>query len=111
MAFVSNQWLNRGENLRRRSYHPVAVGLTVEESYDDWSRENDVIVEIHAKRSTGEYQTLLLSRDDVDMITDLVVGHASKTGKKRQVRNLVASLADADLIGIFSQSLRQRLKR
>jgi hypothetical protein len=108
MGFVSNQWLNRGMGIRKRSYRPVAVAVSCKEASDAWSRRNDVAIEFTARKAGGEYQTLHLSPAEVDKVAAAIVGRMSEEARKALTPSLLRGLSDAEFLKVLASDLRKR---
>jgi len=99
MGFISNQWLNRGQGLRRRRYAPVSVRVVCDQPGDAWSLTNEVKLEFTARRSNGEFQSLHLTQTEIDAAVDVVMDAASAEARERMLKRLRLSAAEADAIG------------
>ena len=110
MGYVSNQWLNRGQGLRNRSYNPVPVTITCQETTDAWSQRNEVRVDFTARRPNGQYQTLHLSRAEADAVAATVVSSMSQQGRERLLHGLLRGLSHAKLLRALAVDLRKRVR-
>ena len=109
MAYMSNQWLNRGYGLRNRSYSPVRVKVSAKKPKDSWSHFNKIDVEVVATRDNGQYQTLHLSAAEVVNVVDIVVGASSEAMRRRLVSELLRGMNDQELLSILNDDLKKRV--
>jgi len=110
MGFISNQWLNRGQGLRNRSYNPVEVSVSCYEATDAWSKENAVTTEVKVHSSNGEYQTLDLSQSEADDAARALVATMSAVTKERLLQDLLRELSHAKLLRALAFDLRKRVR-
>jgi hypothetical protein len=110
MGFVSNQWLNRGRGIRKRSYQPVPVSIACDWASDRWSRDHEVVIEFTARRSNLEFQTLHLSLAEVDRASLELAGCISSRGRARLLAKLLGGLSDSELLKTLSPDLSRRVR-
>ena len=108
MAFLSNQWLNKGQSLFERKYHPVPIEVTAVGATDDWSREHNVSVELQGERANGEYQVMLLTTQELDRVLEVVIDGCSETARKHIAARLLRTLSDTELVALLAQVLKSR---
>lgn len=73
MGHISNQWLNRGEGIRNRSYHPVPVTIYGSKSTSLWARNHGATFKLKARRQNGEYHLVNLSQSELDQAAEAMV--------------------------------------
>lgn len=110
MAFISNQWLGRGQGARSRGYKPVFVLLDCAKSRDEWSERNDTNVEFTATKLDDEYQTLHLSQVEVDAIAKTIVESMSLQAREKLIVDLLGPLSNAKLLRLVALDLRNRVR-
>ncbi len=110
MGYISNQWLNRGQGLRNRSYNPVAVTISCGKATDSWSERNEVKAEFTARRAGGQYQTLHLSETEADTVAGTFVAHMSRQARDKVLSMLLRELSHARLLRALAVELRTRVR-
>lgn len=90
MGYLNETWLE-GAPLRDRSHSPVKVSLE-RLSLNDWDKDNHIEAGLNIVREDGDYQHLLFTMNDL----------------KRLLPDLLAPLADADLLRCFEAALALR---
>jgi len=108
MGFISNQWLNRGQGVRNRKYHPVQVDISVRKATSTWSQEHHIRAAFTARRSTAEYQTLHLTEGEADKVAGTIVSCMSRQGRENLLHGLLKELTDAKLLKALAFDLRTR---
>jgi hypothetical protein len=111
MGFVSNQWLNRGMGLRKRSYHPVPVSIECEEARDSWSRQNEVVIGLFARKTGGEYHSLYLSQAEVDKAAVTLVARMTERKREALLDQLLRDLSNESLLKALLADLKKRVAR
>ena len=110
MGFISNQWLNRGQRLKNRSYSPVAVSITSGTPKDQWSQEREIRIEFTAKREIGEYQTLHLSALEAEGAVRPILACCSEEVRAEILRELLGRLSDPELLRTLAADVRKRVQ-
>jgi hypothetical protein len=110
VGYISNQWLGRGQGLRNRSYHPVAVSISADRAVDNWSERNAINLEFTARRTNGEYQTVHLSQAEADAITPTIVACISRKRREELLLMLLRELSHARLLRVLALDLRKRMR-
>jgi hypothetical protein len=111
MGFMSNQWLNRGQGLRNRSYGPVPVTASATKPTSSWSKRNEVAVEIIATRPNGQFQTLHLTAGEAEKAASIIVKACSKSLRMKIADELLDELSDADLHAVLAGIFRRRVDK
>ena len=110
MGFISNQWLNRGQKLRNRTYSPKPVSVECLQPSDTWSKSNEVFAEFNARKNDGLYQTLHLSQQEVDAAGPQLFGCMSGTARETLIAEWMRTLSNAKLLRILALDLRDRVR-
>lgn len=99
MAYVTNQWL-KGIAQRNRSYHPIRVEISARPSADKWSTAHKVVADLTMRRVDKDYQSLLLTLDDLDIALPIVSMLAEKNMRIRVAVEALNTLKDNELIAV-----------
>lgn len=110
MGFISNQWLNRGMGYRARGYSPVPVGIECQSASGAWALNTGARVKITARRSNGEYQTVFLTQEEVDLVAEALAPRISVKAQERLLRNMLRVLSQAKLLRLLAFDLRDRVR-
>jgi hypothetical protein len=110
VGFISNQWVNRGQGLRNRRYKPVPVSLLCEPSTDLWSSDNQTEVELSARRSNGEMQTVHFSQAEVDQAAPVFVRRMLPEVREQLLVELVGELSREKFLRLLALDLRTRVR-
>ena len=110
MGHISNQWLNRGQGLRNRSYWPVPVAISSKQPRDSWSERNAVVLELTARKPDGKYQSLHLSQSEADEAAGTLVDSMSSAARDRLVVALLRELSNAKLLRALAMDLKSRVR-
>lgn len=97
MAKITNQWLNRGQGRRSRSFSPVNVEVNAVNPSTTWSKQNGIAVEITAKRVNQQYQELYLTTADAEKVAQSVLQACGDEYRLRVAEELLDRISDADL--------------
>lgn len=109
MGFMSNQWLNRGQGVRNRSYSPVPVELSLRKASDSWSQANQIRAELTArKKHSAQHQTLHLTEPEADKLAGTIVSCMSRKAREALLQSLLKELSDAMLLKALAFDLRRR---
>lgn len=112
MGFMSNQWLNRGQGVRNRSYNPVPVEVSVEKATDGWSQRNEIRAAFTArKKYSAQHQTLHLTELEADKLASTIASCMSRKGREKLLLGLLKELSDAMLLRVLALDLRARKRR
>lgn len=105
MGYMSRQWLNRGQQIRDRSYGPIPVEVSCYP--DDF---NGMRVRFSARKSDGQYQTLFLSETEVNAAIRLFIPYASTEMRGKVLLTLMRELSHAKLLRTLAQELQKRFR-
>jgi len=111
MAYMSNQWLNRGYGLRNRSYSPVRVEISAKSPDDSWSIKKRIAVEVVARRDFGFYQTLHLSAREAAKLVKVLMRAGDEDLRSLLAVQLLRGLADKTFLTTLHADLNSRLRR
>jgi len=118
MGYMSNQWLNRGQGLRNRRYHPVPVSVTCDKPSDAWSRRNEVKIQFTAQKPDREYQTLHLTQAEADKVASAVVSAMTQAAADKVAATVVSAMSHegrdkllADLLSTLAVDLKKRVRQ
>jgi hypothetical protein len=110
VGFVSNQWLNRGENVRNRRYSPKQVAVRCFRPTDDWSTRNSIHAEFEAMNEDGQMQTLHLTQGEVQAAATELLAAMSAAGRERLLVAALQELSHSKLLRVLAFDLRQRVR-
>ena len=108
MGFISNQWLNRGSGSRVRGYRPVLVKIACKPA--STQRPPGARVTITARKSDGEYQTVFLTQEEIDLVTEVLVSRVSPEAQERVLRKSLGVLSRARFLRVLAFDLRDRVR-
>lgn len=109
MGYITIQWL-KGEGVRQRnrSHEPIDVAIAGEITTNQWSKEHSIIAEISARRSSGDYQDLLLTQQEVDQVVTRLATLSTPENRLRIAASALSGLNDSELLGFLSDLLHRR---
>lgn len=110
MGFISNQWLNRGRDVRNRGYRPVEVGIVAQNPSDSWSRTRGIGVEFRATRANSEYQTIHLTRAEAEQVAESIMRTCSEEIRRRIASILLRGMSDTEFLKLLLFDLKHRVK-
>jgi len=105
MGFISNQWLNRGQGVRTKSYHPVPVRISCEKSTTAWSHRNGAKVEFIARKPDWQYQILHLTQEDADNVAATVVSAMTQEQRDKLAANLALRMSQDARVALLADLL------
>lgn len=110
MGFITNQWVNRGNQTRARAYEPVPVDVTCQVCTpdDEWSEKRGVVCELAAKKKNGEFQTLLLEPAEVNAATEFLFNNMTMAARQDLLAKALAAMSDDELVGLVGAYLKLR---
>lgn len=110
MGFMSNQWLNRGQGLRNRRYSPVSVTIRATIPTDSWSTKNQIAVEVLARQSNGQYQTLHFAQMEAEKAAGVVLAACGSESKRKIVADALKQMSNDELLLILASDLKLRVR-
>jgi hypothetical protein len=118
MGCMSKQWLNRGQGLRSRGYHPASVSVACEKPSDAWSRHNEVKLQFTARKPDLEYQTLHLTQAEADKVAATAVSAMTQAAADKVAATVVSAMSQeardrllADLLSSLAVDLNKRVQQ
>lgn len=111
VAFISNQWLNRGRGIRNRSNRPVPVNIVAQNPSDWFSRSNGLAVRFTATCVNSQYKTVHLTRSEVDEAAETIVRACSESTRERLASLLLREMSDPELLKLLLVDLKQRVAK
>ena len=107
MGYITNQWL-KGVRQRRRGYGPVKVVVKGSLASDDWDKEHQMVAEISARRPSGNYQSMLVTQEELNQLVARVAGGCTMEIRLKLAASALDQLDDQSFILFLSNLLRDR---
>lgn len=110
MAKITNQFINKGQGVRNRSYSPSDVEITssIPNERNLWAVRHSIKLEIKAKKRNGEYQEISLTEQDIDKIAFMLVKSCGENTRSDLAIHLLENLADDNLHTVLADIFAKR---
>jgi len=109
MAYINNQWLE-GRPLRNRKHSPIPVTITPKPVIDSWDRQHGVKASFLIERPAGDYQFLLFTEQDLELLGSAVSSATASTREKLALAAL-GEATDGELVEFLGKLLQRRRKK
>jgi hypothetical protein len=111
MGMMSNRWLNRGQGLRSRSYHPVRVEINAINPTNAWSKQHEIAVEVTATQPNSELQKLHLTAVEAEKAANTILNACSENAKAQIVGQLLEKLSDSEFHRVLADAHKKRVEK
>ncbi len=107
MGYVTNQWVNTGEQIRNRPWKPVPVEIVAEPARGAWSHHHGISVEFEAADENDRFQQVYLTADETERAAFVILRALPSAARRKLVLELLVELSQTELAKVLAEGLKR----